>query len=249
MKKYKIGLFIPCYIDMFYPQVGIATLELLEKLGQDVVYPSKQTCCGQPLANSGSEDDAKATYRHFVRNFQGFDYIVSPSGSCVYHVRHHYDILEQTREVVNVRETVYELCEFLTDILDIDDLKIRYPHKVGIHQSCHGLRGLKLASSSERMIDSYSKIHRLLEKAEGIELIELDRKDECCGFGGTFSIFEPDVSVKMGKDRIGDHERNGVEVITAADMSCLMHLEGILRRYKKPIQVKHIAEILNTNAL
>ncbi|KAA6315997.1 Lactate utilization protein A [termite gut metagenome] len=249
MKKYKIGLFIPCYIDMFYPQVGIATLELLEKLGQDVIYPSKQTCCGQPLANSGSEDDAKATYRHFVRNFQGFDYIVSPSGSCVYHVRHHYDILEQTREVVNVRETVYELCEFLTDILDIDDLKIRYPHKVGIHQSCHGLRGLKLASSSERMIDSYSKIHRLLEKAEGIELIELDRKDECCGFGGTFSIFEPDVSVKMGKDRIGDHERNGVEVITAADMSCLMHLEGILRRYKKPIQVKHIAEILNTNAL
>ncbi|KAA6349397.1 Lactate utilization protein A [termite gut metagenome] len=249
MKKYKIGLFIPCYIDMFYPQVGIATLELLEKLGQDVAYPNKQTCCGQPLANSGSEDDAKATYLHFVRNFQGFDYIVSPSGSCVYHVRHHYDILEQTQEVVNVRETVYELCEFLTDILNIDDLKIRYPHKVGIHQSCHGLRGLKLASSSERMIDSYSKIHRLLEKAEGIELIELDRKDECCGFGGTFSIFEPDVSVKMGKDRIGDYERNGVEIITAADMSCLMHLEGILRRHKKPIQVKHIAEILNTNAL
>ncbi|KAA6330293.1 Lactate utilization protein A [termite gut metagenome] len=249
MKKYKIGLFIPCYIDMFYPQVGIATLELLEKLGQDVAYPNKQTCCGQPLANSGSEDDAKATYQHFVRNFQGFDYIVSPSGSCVYHVRHHYDILEQTREVVNVRETVYELCEFLTDIIDIDDLKIRYPHKVGIHQSCHGLRGLKLASSSERMIDSYSKIHRLLEKAEGIELIELDRKDECCGFGGTFSIFEPDVSVKMGKDRIGDHERNGAEIITAADMSCLMHLEGILRRHKKSIQVKHIAEILNTNEL
>ncbi|KAA6313594.1 Lactate utilization protein A [termite gut metagenome] len=249
MKKYKVGLFIPCYIDMFYPQVGIATLELLEKLGQNVVYPGKQTCCGQPLANSGSEDDAKAIYRHFVRNFQGFDYIVSPSGSCVYHIRHHYDVLEPTREVVNVRETVYELCEFLTDILEIDDLKIRYPHKVGIHQSCHGLRGLKLASSSERMIDSYSKIRRLLEKAEGIELIELDRKDECCGFGGTFSIFEPDVSVKMGKDRIGDHERNGVEIITAVDMSCLMHLEGILRRHKKPIQVRHIAEILNTNAL
>jgi L-lactate dehydrogenase complex protein LldE len=234
---------------MFYPQVGIATLKLLEKLGQDVFYPSKQTCCGQPLANSGSEEDAKATYRHFVRNFQGFDYIVSPSGSCVYHVRHHYDILKQTPEVVNVRETVYELCEFLTDILDIDDLKIRYPHKVGIHQSCHGLRGLKLASSSERMIDSYSKIRRLLEKAEGIELIELDRKDECCGFGGTFSIFEPDVSVKMGKDRISDHERNGAEIITATDMSCLMHLEGILCRQKKPIQVKHIAEILNTNSL
>jgi L-lactate dehydrogenase complex protein LldE len=249
MKKYKIGLFIPCYIDMFYPQVGIATLELLEKLGQDVAYPIRQTCCGQPLANSGSEDDAKATYLHFVRNFQGFDYIVCPSGSCVYHVRHHYDILEQTPEVTHVREAIYELCEFLTDILDVDDLKIRYPHRVGIHQSCHGLRGLKLASSSELMIASYSKIHRLLEKAEGIELVDLDRKDECCGFGGTFSIFEPAISVKMGKDRISDHERNGAEIITAADMSCLMHMEGILRRNNKSIQVKHIAEILNTNAL
>jgi L-lactate dehydrogenase complex protein LldE len=251
MKKYKIGLFIPCYIDQFYPQVGIATLELLEKLGQDVSYPLKQTCCGQPLANSGSENDAKATYLNFVRNFQGFDYIVCPSGSCVYHVRHHYDILEQTDEVKKVRETTYELCEFLTDILQVDDLKVCYPYKVkvGIHQSCHGLRGLKLASSSELMIEPYSKIHQLLENAEGIELVELDRKDECCGFGGTFSIFEPDVSVKMGRDRISDHERNGTEIITAADMSCLMHMEGILRRQNKPIQVKHIAEILNTNLL
>jgi L-lactate dehydrogenase complex protein LldE len=249
MKKYKIGLFIPCYIDMFYPQVGIATLELLEKLGQEVGYPLKQTCCGQPLANSGSEQDAKATYLNFVKNFSDFDYIVTPSGSCAYHVRHHYNILEQTGDVKKVRESVYELCEFLTDILQTDDLKIRFPHKVGIHQSCHGLRGLKLASASELIVPHYSKIHQLLEKAEGIEIIELDRKDECCGFGGTFSIFEPDVSVKMGRDRIRDHERNGAEIITAADMSCLMHLEGILRRQKKPVQVKHIAEILNCNSL
>jgi L-lactate dehydrogenase complex protein LldE len=157
--------------------------------------------------------------------------------------------LEQSEAVKKVRETTYELCEFLTDILQVDDLKIRFPHKVGIHNSCHGLRGLKLASASELMIERYSKLHRLLEKAEGIEIVELDRKDECCGFGGTFSIFEPDVSVKMGKDRISDHERNGVEIITAADMSCLMHLEGILRRQKKTIQVKHIVEILNCNAL
>ena len=249
MKKYKIGLFIPCYIDVFYPQVGIATLELLEKLGQEVVYPPKQTCCGQPLANSGSEQEAIATYRNFVRNFQGFDYIVTPSGSCAYHVRCHYDILEQTDEVKKVRETTYELCEFLTDILQVDDLKIRFPHKVGIHNSCHGLRGLKLASASELIEQRYSKLRRLLEKAEGIEIVELDRNDECCGFGGTFSIFEPDVSVKMGRDRIADHERNGVEIITAADMSCLMHLEGIIRRQKKSIQVKHIAEILNSNSL
>ena len=249
MEKYKIGLFIPCYIDLFYPQVGIATLELLEKLGQEVVYPEKQTCCGQPLANSGSEKDAKATYRNFVRNFQGFDYVVTPSGSCAYHVRHHYDNIEQTETVKKVRETTCELCEFLTDILQVDDLKIRFPHKVGIHNSCHGLRGLKLASASELIEQRYSKLRRLLEKAEGIEIVELDRSDECCGFGGTFSIFEPEVSVKMGKERINDHERNGVEIITAADMSCLMHLEGIIRRQKKSIQVKHIAEILNSNSL
>jgi L-lactate dehydrogenase complex protein LldE len=248
MEKYKIGLFIPCYIDLFYPRVGIATLELLEKLGQDVRYPVKQTCCGQPLANSGSERDAQDVYRNFVRNFQGFDYIVTPSGSCAYHVRRHYDILEQTDAVKKVRETTYELCEFLTDILQVDDLKICFPHRVGIHNSCHGLRGLKLASASELIEQRYSKLRRLLEKAQGIEIVDLDRNDECCGFGGTFSVFEPDISVKMGKDRISDHERNGVEIITAADMSCLMHLEGIIRRQKKTIQVKHIAEILNSHS-
>ena len=244
-----IGLFIPCYIDMFYPRVGVATLELLEKLGQKVVYPSKQTCCGQPLSNSGSEKNAKAIYRNFVRNFQDFDYIVTPSGSCAYHVRYHYDIIEQTEAVKKVRESTWELCEFLTDVLKVDDLKINFSHKVGIHNSCHGLRGLKLASASELIEQRYSKVRRLLEKAEGIEIVDLDRKDECCGFGGTFSIFEPEISVKMGKERIKDHESKGVEIITAADMSCLMHLEGIIRRQKKSIKVMHIAEILNSNSL
>lgn len=244
-----IGLFIPCYIDQFYPQVGIATLELLQKLGLDVHYPLKQTCCGQPLANSGSEKEAIPVYKNFVSNFNKFDYVVSPSGSCVYHVREHFDILEQTDEVKKVRQNTYELCEFIVDILRIDDLEIEYPHKVGVHQSCHGLRGLKLGKSSELIFESYSKVHKLLEKATGIEIIQLDREDECCGFGGTFSILEPDVSVKMGKDRIADHQRNGAEIITATDMSCLMHLEGIIRRQEQDIKVVHIAEILNSNHL
>ena len=242
----KIGLFIPCYIDQFYPHVGIATLELLQKLKLNVRYPLKQTCCGQPLANSGAEKKAVKTYKNFVRNFSEFDYVVSPSGSCVYHVREHYNILEQTEEVKKVRKSTYELCEFLVDVLGIDDLKIRFPYKVGIHQSCHGLRGLKLGKSSELIAESYSKVHRLLEKADGIKIIQLDREDECCGFGGTFSVFEPDVSVKMGKERIYDHERNGAEIITATDMSCLMHLEGIIRRNKKAVKVMHMAEILNS---
>src|SRR3989339_2206570 len=165
IKKLNIGLFIPCYIDQFYPQVGIATLELLQKIGLNVVYPMKQTCCGQPLANSGAEKEAIPVYQNFVRNFSEFDYIVTPSGSCAYHVKEHYNILEQTEQVKRVRANIYELCEFITDILKIDDLKIDFPYKVGIHQSCHGLRGLKLGSSSELITTRYSKVHRLLEKA------------------------------------------------------------------------------------
>jgi len=247
--KYRIGLFIPCYIDQFYPQVGVATLELLRKLGQDVCYPIRQTCCGQPLANSGAEAEAKGVYENFVRNFCEFDYVVSPSGSCVYHVREHYDILEQSEQVKKVRRCTYELCEFIVDVLKVDDLKIDYPHKVGVHQSCHGLRGLRLGNPSELIAAHYSKVVGLLERANGIELIKLDREDECCGFGGTFSIFEPSVSAKMGKDRVADHIRNQAEIITATDMSCLMHMEGIIRRNNHNIKIVHIAEILNSNRL
>lgn len=249
IRNYTIGLFIPCYIDQFYPKVGIATLELLEKLGLDVYYPSEQTCCGQPLANSGAENEAVKIYNNFVRGFSKFDYVVSPSGSCVYHVREHFNILKQTDEVKKVRQNTFELCEFIVDILKTEDLKIEFPYRVGVHQSCHGLRGLRLGSSSELVVQRYSKVHRLLEKARGIEIINLDREDECCGFGGTFSVFQPDISVKMGKERLNDHDRNGAEVITATDMSCLMHLEGIARRQGSEVRFLHVAEILNNNQL
>lgn len=248
VRKSYIGLFIPCYIDQFYPHVGIATLELLQKLGLDVRYPLKQTCCGQPLANSGAEKKAIPVYQNFVHNFSEFDYVVSPSGSCVYHVRHHYDILEQTDEVKKVRQNTFELCEFLTDILQVDYVGAVFPKKVGLHQSCHGLRGLELGKPSELVTQRNSKVHQLLAKVKGIELASLDREDECCGFGGTFSVFEPDVSVKMGRMRVKDHETHGAEVITATDMSCLMHMEGIIRREKKPVRVLHIAEILNSRS-
>lgn len=245
----KIGLFIPCYIDQFYPQVGIATLQLLEKIGLDVYYPLKQTCCGQPLANSGEEKKAIKTYRNFVHNFCDYDYIVCPSGSCVYHVREHYNILEQTEEVKRVRRSTYELCEFLVDVLKVDSLNAHFPKKVGLHKSCHGLRGLKLGRSSEIVGENTSKVLHLLNMVDNIQLIALDRVDECCGFGGTFAVLEPDVSVKMGESRIHDHIKNGAEVITATDMSCLMHLEGIIRRQNNKIKVMHIAEILNSSKL
>jgi L-lactate dehydrogenase complex protein LldE len=146
---------------------------------------------------------------------------------------------------MGIRKRIYELTEFLTDVLKIEKLEARFAHKVGIHQSCHGQRGLKLSQMSELMAPPFSKPERLLKMVAGIELIELDRKDECCGFGGTFCVAEEAVSVKMGKDRVTDHLIHGAEYITGADMSCLMHMEGILRRQQSPVKVVHIAEILN----
>ena len=242
----KVGLFIPCYVNQLYPKVGIATLELLEKLGVEVIYPTGQTFCGQPLGNSGYEQDSKGACQLFVENFKEYDYIVGPSGSCIYHIKEHFDILVQTDDVIKVRNNAYELCEFIVKILGRTDLGASFPYKVGLHKSCHGLRGLKLGSCSERMDDYYSTEEELLKKVKGLELMSLSRKDECCGFGGTFSIFEEALSVKMGKDRIQDHLDNGVEVITGADHSCLMHLEGLLNRNEQPLRVMHIAEILNS---
>ena len=244
----KIALFIPCYIDQFYPQVGIATLELLESLGCEVTYPEGQTCCGQPMANTGCEQDAIPTYEHYIKTFGGFDYIVTPSGSCAYHVRKHYDIIPQTPEVQHIRKNTLDLSEFLLDVLKVKALKASFPAKVGLHQSCHGLRGLRLGPGSERNLDAPSALRTLLNMVDGVEIATLERTDECCGFGGTFAINEPDISAKMGKDRIADHAQAGVDVITAGDMSCLMHLEGILRRQGSPIKVKHIAEILNAKS-
>ena len=133
-----VGLFIPCYVNQFYPQVGIATLELLEKLGCNVVFPMKQTCCGQPMANSGYEHLAKDTDELFLRNFSGFDYIVSPSGSCVLHVKEHLHSAKNEKEATVIRKRIYELTEFLTDVLKVENINATFPYKVGLHQSCHG---------------------------------------------------------------------------------------------------------------
>jgi len=238
------GLFIPCYIDQFYPSVAVASLQLLEGFGVEVVFPVNQTCCGQPMANAGFEQYSGSCNELMIKNFPGVDYIVCPSGSCVLHVKDHLHSSEHPREAERLRTVVYELTEFLTDVLKIDKLDASFPYRVGIHQGCHGLRGLGLSSMSELADAPFSKPLRLLNMVDGIELVTLDRQDECCGFGGTFCVAEEAVSVKMGKDRVADHTRNGTEVITSVDMSCLMHLEGILKREKSKIRVKHIAEIL-----
>lgn len=242
----KVGLFIPCYIDQFYPKTAIATMELLEKSGCDVVYPLDQTCCGQPMANSGFAGLSKGCDTNFVKNFSGVDYIVAPSGSCVLHIKEHlHDKDEQ--KAFYIKQHIYELTEFLIDVLKIEQLEAVFPHKVGLHVTCHGQRGLHLSSMSELMEPSFSKPEKLLSMVKGLQLSQPKRWDECCGFGGTFCVFEEAVSVKMGKDRIKEHAVNEVEYITAADTSCLMHLEGILKRQGSSIKTIHIAEILNNS--
>lgn len=243
----KAGLFVPCYIDQFYPGVARAALELLEKSGVDVVVPKGYTCCGQPLANSGFECDAEKVMMQLAEAFDGCDRIVAPSGSCTYHIRHHFDTVEQTAPVRRLRERTQELCEFLTSTPGLVPVSARFPCRAGLHQSCHGQRGLRLSSSTERIEPPFSVVEQLLRKVDGLELMPLDRTDECCGFGGTFSVAEEAVSVRMGRDRLQDHLRNGVEVITGTDISCLMHLDGLIRRNRWPLRVLHVAEILNGN--
>ena len=241
-----VGLFIPCYVNQFYPQVAIATLELLEKFNCKVDYPLNQTCCGQPMANSGYEKFAQPCNELFIQNFEAYNYIVCPSGSCTLHIKDHLHSNKNEKASTAIKHKVFELTEFLVDILKVENINATFPYRVGVHQSCHGQRGLHTAQMSELVAAPFSKGDFLLQKVKGLELIKLNRTDECCGFGGTFCVVEEAVSVKMGKDRVTDHEKNNVQVITGGDMSCLMHLEGILKRKKSNIQVKHIAEILNS---
>jgi L-lactate dehydrogenase complex protein LldE len=249
----RVGLFIPCYIDQAYPHVGLATVRVLEKLGVTFEYPADQTCCGQPMFNSGCFRDAAKLARKVLKTFRGFDYVVCPSGSCTGMIREFYGILlEEEKDDPAFRRLVgrtYELCEFIIDILGIERFEGSFPHRVGLHQSCHGLRGLGLGVPSElALADRTGKVRRLLESLRGLELVTLSRSDECCGFGGTFSVFEPAVSSFMGLDRLADHERAGAEIIASYDVSCLMHLEGLIRRHRKPLRVMHLAEILDEAA-
>ena len=242
----KVGLFVPCYVDAFFPEVAIATLELLERLGVDVTYPLDQTCCGQPMANSGCQDDAAATEALFVKNFAGFDYIVGPSGSCTHHVRENLTAIRQTAQAKKVRARTYELVEFLHDVLRVEAFPWAvFRHKVGLHNGCATLRSLREAKMSEIDEPPFSKPMNLLSKVKGIQFVAPERPDECCGFGGTFSVFEEPVSARMGYDKVNDHHRAGAEYIVSGDMSCMMHQKGCAARLGLPIKFIHIAQILN----
>lgn len=198
------------------------------------------------MANSGCHADARATEALYVKNFAGYDHIVTPSGSCAHHVREHLTAIDSTPQALQVRRNTFELCEFLHDVLQVVEFPwAEFPHRVGLHIGCATLRGLREAKCSEIAEPAFSKPMRLLSAVRGIEFVTPQRPDECCGFGGTFSVTEEPVSAKMGQDKVQDHQRAGAQYIVSPDMSCLMHQQGCARRMGLPIRFLHIAQVLN----
>ncbi|HZV75312.1 MAG TPA: (Fe-S)-binding protein [Conexibacter sp.] len=237
----RIALFIPCLVDTLFPATGQATVRLLERLGHEVVFPVQQTCCGQLHANSGFESDGLALARRFVRVFGGADVVVAPSGSCVAMVREQYPRLAETSgdahllgEVRAHAPRVYELSELLVGVLGVEDVGASYPHRVTYHASCHGLRSLRIGDAPLR----------LLRAVRGIELVELDEAEACCGFGGTFAVKNAEVSGAMLAAKLERIAATGAELCTAGDDSCLMQIGGGLRRQGARARTVHLAEIL-----
>ena len=240
----KIGLFIPCYVDVVYPQVGVATYKLLRHLGLDVDYPLNQTCCGQPMANAGFEKQAIPLAEKFEEKFKDFDYVVAPSVSCTAFVKLNYPRLLEGKHECVTSGKIMDVIEFLHDVIKVDKRLGTFPHKVSLHNSCHGVRELGLSSPSEEHVNKFNKIKDLLELVDGIQVVEPERPDECCGFGGMFSVEETAVSAQMGKDKVERHIQTGAEYVTGPDCSCLMHMAGIARKQGMKIEFKHAVEIL-----
>ena len=240
----KIGLFIPCYVDAVYPQVGVATYKLLKHLGLDVTYPLNQTCCGQPMANAGFEKMAVPLAEKFEDMFKVFDYVVAPSVSCTAFVKINYPRLLEGKKKCVTAEKAMDVVEFLHDVVKVKSLPGAFEHKVSLHNSCHGVRELGLSSPSEMNVSKFNKIKDLLELKKGITVVEPERADECCGFGGMFSVEETTVSAQMGEDKVKRHIDTGAEYVTGPDCSCLMHMAGVAKKRGLEIQFIHAVEIL-----
>ncbi len=236
----KIALFIPCFIDTIYPRVGVATLKLLRKLEFEVVYPRSQTCCGQPLYNSGYKEEAKRLAQKFYDEFSDFDYVVAPSASCISMVKIHYKDLLSSEAFEKISKKSFEICEFLHDEVKLEHIDVSFPHSIALHKSCHGLRELELGVSSERNLPYSNKVENLLRLVEDIEILKMEKTDECCGFGGTFSINEAEVSIKMGEDKLENFYKTKAEYLVGYDNSCMMHLASI----DPTVKTLHVVEIL-----
>ncbi|MFW6034210.1 MAG: (Fe-S)-binding protein [bacterium] len=237
----RVALFITCLVDGLFPEVGKATVTLLERLGHSVDVPMGQTCCGQMHLNTGYTREARPMVRAFADAFEGYDAIVAPSGSCAGSVRHqHPSVARRTGDdalaerVGRVAARTYELSELLVDVLEVTDVGARYPHRVTYHPTCHSLRLLRVG---DRPL-------RLLRGVHGIDLVDLPDADQCCGFGGTFALKNADVSTAMLADKMTGILSTGAEIVTAGDSSCLMHIGGGLSRLRSGVRAVHFAEIL-----
>jgi L-lactate dehydrogenase complex protein LldE len=235
----RVALFATCLVDALFPDVAKATVQLLERLGQTVEFPLEQTCCGQMHANSGYFEPKLV--RRYVDTFADYDAIVVPSASCAGAIRHQHTMIARAAkddalatEAQRAADKTYDLSEFLVDVMNVDDVGAYFPHRVTYHPTCHSLRMLKVG---DRPL-------RLLRNVRGIELTELPRQEECCGFGGTFSLKNPDVSAAMLADKMEAVIETGAEVLCAGDRSCLMHIGGGLERIRAGVRTLHLAEIL-----
>lgn len=241
MSSMRVALMVTCVNDAMFPETGKAVVTLLRRLGVDVEFPAAQTCCAQPMVNTGYLDEAVPVVRTFVDAFAGYDAIVTPSGSCAGSARHQHALVARRSGdpdlVAAVAETspkTYELSEFLVDVLGVTDVGAYFPHRVTYHPTCHSLRMLGVGDRPQR----------LLEQVRGIRLVDLPSAEECCGFGGTFAVKNADTSVAMGADKARHVRETGAEVLVAGDSSCLMHVGGMLSRQQSGVRVMHLAEIL-----
>lgn len=237
----RVALFATCINDTMQPSIPIATVKLLERLGCTVEFPPRQTCCGQVMTNTGYYKESIPTVRNYVRSFEGYDYIVGPSGSCVGSVREQHGMLAHwagdaglEAAATAVAGRTYELTEFLIDVLGVTDVGAYFPHRVTYHPTCHSVRITKVG---DRPL-------QLLRAVHGIDLVELPKAEQCCGFGGTFSIKNPDVSVAMASDKARHVRSTDAEYLVAGDQACLMNIGGVLHRQRSGIKTIHIAEIL-----
>jgi L-lactate dehydrogenase complex protein LldE len=228
---------VTCINDAMFPSTGQAVVLLLRRLGVEVHFPEAQACCGQPMVNTGYLDEAVPVVRNCVSAFDGYDAVVTPSGSCAGSVRHQHRIVArraQDPSLAALAHRTYELSEFLVDVLGVTDVGAYFPHTVAYHPTCHSLRMLGVG---DRPV-------ALLREVRGLRLVDLPHADECCGFGGTFAVKNADTSVAIGSDKVRHVVNSGAEVVVAGDNSCLLHIGGLLSRQRSGVRVMHLAEVL-----
>jgi len=235
----RVSLFVTCMVDQLFPRVGLAMADVLERLGWEVEFREEQTCCGQPAFNSGYWQEAREVALHFLDVFEGAECIVVPSGSCTSMITHHFaglfrDRADLMRRVSDLEPRVWEFSRFLIERAQVEDVGARFEHKVTYHDSCHSLRELKIKQGPRR----------LLGNVRGLTLAEMDIPEECCGFGGTFSVKFPEVSGGMARTKIDSIHKTGADFVVSIDSSCLMQLEGALRRAGSAVRTVHLAEVL-----